>query len=304
MSTVLVVGGAGGVGAAVVDGLVARGRRIIATVFNQGEAGFVRSRHDGSVPAEVVDFSHPEAAREEMIALAARCPDINAVIVCMGVAPVGPTETTPISTYMKTFIVNCVGPLAIYQATLPVLRKNGGRLILISTLAGRVAFSFMPAYVASKFALEGLSDNMRREAEPQGVKVSVITPAGGIRTNLVRQQLDGLERDYQALSDEHKERYAYLYRGYGRVAGMSMSSTASPPERVAAVVLEALDAAEPASRYLAGDGEIVTLMTTLSDQQKDAFFSKMFAEGVPFTSREVRNFANAPITAAADSPEQ
>jgi NAD(P)-dependent dehydrogenase (short-subunit alcohol dehydrogenase family) len=290
MSTVLVVGGAGGVGSAVVDGLVMRGRPVVTTVLDEHEADFVRSRYGGGVSAEIVDFSDPELAREKMIALAEGCPGMNGVIVCMGVATVGPAETTPLSTYVKAFIINCIGPLAIYQAAMPVLRKNGGRIVLISTIAGRVAFSFMSPYVASKFALEGLCDNMRREAEPQGVKISLITPAGGIKTNLVQRQLDGLERDYQALSDEHKERYGHLYRAYGKVGGTSLSSTAKTPEEVAAVVFDALDAAEPASRYLAGDGEIVTLMTAMSDQQKDAFFAKMFADGAAFTSTRVRDF--------------
>ena len=57
MSTVLVVGGAGGVGAAVVDGLVAHGRPFVTTVFYQGEAGFVRSRYGGRAPAEGVPFT-------------------------------------------------------------------------------------------------------------------------------------------------------------------------------------------------------------------------------------------------------
>jgi len=293
MSIVLVVGGAGGVGSAVVDGLVARGRPVISTVLNEDEAAFVRSRHDGRVSANIVDLSYPETAREKMIALASACPEMNAVIVCAGVACVGSVETTALSTYLKTYQVNCVSAVAIYQATLPVLRKNGGRIILISSIAGRVAVTFMSAYVASKFALEGLCDIMRREAEPQGVKVSLITPAGGIKTNMMQQQLDGLEQDFQALSDADKERYAYLYRGYANVAGSSLSSTASTPEQVAAIVFEALDAAEPASRYLAGDGQIVTLMTSMSDQQKDAFFLKMFADGEAFTSSRVRNIANS-----------
>jgi NAD(P)-dependent dehydrogenase (short-subunit alcohol dehydrogenase family) len=303
MSSVLVVGGAGGVGAAVVDGLVARGRPVITTVFNESEAAFIRSRYDGRVSAEIVDFFDPEAARAKISALATGCSGMNAVIVCTGIAPVGPVETTPISTYLQTYIVNCVGPLAIYQATLPVLRQNKGRLILISTLAGHVAYSFMSAYVASKFALEGLCDNMRREAEPQGVKISLITPAGGIKTNLIQKQMDSLERDYQALDDENKERYAYLFQGYGRVTSKTIESTAAEPETVAAVVLEALSAAEPESRYLAGDGEIVPLLSSISDRQKDVFFSKMFTEGAAFTSNRVRDFIKAQGTAAGEAAE-
>jgi len=85
---------------------------------------------------------------------------------------------------------------------------------------------------------------MRREAGPQGVKVSIIEP-GGIRTNLVRQQLMDVEPAYAALGEEDRERYGYLYKGYLKMAGDSLRETASTPDEIAAVVVEALDSPEP-----------------------------------------------------------
>ncbi|WP_420145564.1 SDR family NAD(P)-dependent oxidoreductase [Sphingobium sp.] len=290
MSTVLVVGGAGGIGSVVIDILLARGRPVITTVLNEAEADIVRTRFDGRVPVDVVDLAEPEDAREKLIALAAARPDLNGVIVCAGVAWFGAVETTPLSVFSRMMQINAVGTVAIYQATLPVLRKNGGRIILISTIAGRVPMAFMPAYSASKFAQEALCDNMRREAARQGVKVSIITPAGGIRTNMVQKQVDGIRQEFESLSDEHKQRYGYLYEGYGKFSKNSLEATAYTPQAVTDVVFEAFDAEQPASRYLAGDGDIVTLMTGMSDHQQDACFDALFADGATFTSSNIREW--------------
>lgn len=293
MSSVLVVGGAGGIGSSVIDVLLSRGRTVFATVLNEDEAELVRGRFGDRVPTDIVDLSDPEAALTRLTALSEAHPDMDGVIVCAGVAWFGPVETTPLSAFTRMLQINCVATVAIYQATLPVLRRNGGRIILISTIAGRVPVSFMAAYNASKFAQEALCDNMRREAAPQGVKVVVITPAGGIKTNMVQKQVDGLKADFEALSDANKERYGYLFDGYGKFSSRSLAATAFPPEKVTEVVFEAFDAEEPETRYLAGDGDIITLLTSMTDQQRDDCFATLFEEGSTFTSRRIREFLAA-----------
>jgi hypothetical protein len=136
----------------------------------------------------------------------------------------------------------------------------------------------------------GLAMDAARE---QGVKVVVITPAGGIKTNMVQIQVDGLKADFEALSDENKERYGYLFDGYGKFSSRSLAATAFPPEKVTEVVFEAFDAEEPETRYLAGDGDIITLLTSMTDQQRDDCFATLFEEGSTFTSRRIREFLAA-----------
>jgi NAD(P)-dependent dehydrogenase (short-subunit alcohol dehydrogenase family) len=137
-------------------------------------------------------------------------------------------ELTSLSTYVKAFEINCVSAVSVYQATLPALRKTGGRIVLLSSMGGRAAFPFL-SHIATKFALEGLGDVMRREAGPQGVKVS-------------------------------------------------LRETAATPEEIAAVVVEALDAPEPESRYVAGaDAKTFFQMTrAMSDREVDEIFRQMF----------------------------
>jgi len=197
-------------------------------------------------------------------------------ILCAAVAPIGPVELTPLSTFSKAFEINCLSAVAVYQATLPALRKSGGRIILLSSMGGRAAFPFMSSYIATKFALEGLGDVMRREAVPQGVKVSIIEP-GGIRTKLVQQQLIDVGPAYAALGEEDRERYGYLYQGYLKMATNSLRETASTPEEIAAVVIEALDAPEPETRYVAGADakHFFEMSRTMSDREVDEVFRQM-----------------------------
>jgi len=274
---ILVIGGAGGVGSAVVNSLASRGDTVATTVLEATEADSIDTRYAGAVKAHTVDLSNAAAALPKIKLLVDTMPALDAVVVCAAIAPVGPMELTTLSTYHKTFEINCVSAVSVYQATMPALRKTRGRIVLLSSMGGRAAFPFMSAYIATKFALEGLGDVMRREAGPQGVKVSIIEP-GGIRTNLVRQQLMDVEPAYAALGEEDRERYGYLYRGYLKMAGDSLRETASTPDEIAAVVVEALDAPEPESRYVAGADakHFFEMSRAMSDREVDEVFRQMF----------------------------
>ena len=278
---ILVIGGAGGVGSAVVDLLVGRGYTIATTVLEAAEAKSIRTRYGGAVKAHTVDLSNAAATLAKIKILADAMPALDAVVICAAIAPFGPMELTPLSTYIKAFEINCVSAVSVYQATMPALRKAGGRIVLLSSMAGRSAFPFLSPYIATKFALEGLGDVMRREAGPQGVKVSIIEP-GGIRTNMVRQQLIDVERAYAALGEEDRKRYGYLYQGFLKTAGDSMRETASTPEQIAAVIVDAVDAPEPESRYVVGADvkQFFEISAGMSDRGVDELFRQMFSAAV------------------------
>ena len=230
------------------------------------------------VQCHIVDLSNAAAALSEIKEIVCSMNHLNAVAVCAAIAPCGPVELTPLATFLQAYEINCVSGVAIYQATLPALRQTGGRIVLLGSMAGRVAFTFMSAYIATKFALEGLCDVMRREAAPQGVKVSLVQP-GGIRTNMVHQQLADARRDVATLSEKNRELYGYLYEGYLRVAERGLGEGASTADRVAEVVLEALEAEEPQSRYIAGEDakHLLGSIGAMSDADIDRMFNEMFS---------------------------
>ena len=274
---VLVVGGAGGVGSAVVNLLVNRGCEVVTTVLAPAEAASIQERYGGRVQCHSVDLSNAEAALIKLKEIVSSMGYLNAVAVCAAIAPCGPLELTPLSTYRKAYEINCVSEVAIYQATMPALRQTGGRIVLLGSIGGRVAYTFMSAYIATKFALEGLCDVMRREAAAHGVKVSLVQP-GGIRTNLVQQQLVDVRRDLAALDGKDRDLYGNLYEGYLRVAERGLGEGASNADQVAEVVLEALEAQEPASRYVVGEDakQLFGAIGAMSDADIDRLFNEMF----------------------------
>jgi len=275
---VLVVGGAGGVGSAVVNLLVNRGCKVVTTVLEPEEAASIKERYGGMVQCHIVDLSNSDAALIKFKEIVSSMDRLNAVAVCAATAPCGPLELTPLSTYRKAFEINCVSEVAIYQATMPALWQTGGRIVLLGSVGGRIAYTFMSAYIATKFALEGLCDVMRREAAPRGVKVSLVQP-GGIRTNMVHQQLVDVRRDLAALDENDRDLHGYLYEGYLRVAERGLGEGASTADQAAEVVLEALEAEQPESRYVAGENakHMLGSIGTMSDRDIDRLFSEMFS---------------------------
>ncbi len=97
----------------------------------------------------------------------------------------GPLEQLDIDEIKEEFETNFFGIIMLIQSVLPIMQKQGyGRIINISSLAGRIGFPLSSAYVSSKFALEGLVESLRYEVQPFGITVVLIEP-GVIKTNFV-----------------------------------------------------------------------------------------------------------------------
>ena len=160
-----------------------------------------------------------------------------------GIAVAGPLEIVPLERLRAALAVNTVGALAATQAFLPQLRAARGRIINVSSVSGRVAAPFLGPYAASKFALEALSDALRVELRPWGVRVVVIEP-GPIATPIWEKGA--------ALGDDTALDASPYAPFVPRVRARFLRSAASgePPERVAAAILRALTVPHPRARYL------------------------------------------------------
>jgi NAD(P)-dependent dehydrogenase (short-subunit alcohol dehydrogenase family) len=263
-------------GSALVAKLLARGDDVSVTVLNDAEEAAVRAGTPNVSNVYRLDLSDADTVREAL-AVEIDGEALDAVAVCAAISPYGPIETTPIALVRRTLEINLLSHIAIYQAVMPALRRSQGRIVFTSSMAGIAAMPFIGAYVASKFALEGVADVMRREAKTQGVHVALVEP-GSIRTPMVSHQLETLVTDIAALSDEERDCYGHLYRGFQTLATQSHQGDASPPELIADALLEALDAGTPAARYVAGaDAEqLVALARDSSDEAMDTLFIDMF----------------------------
>jgi NAD(P)-dependent dehydrogenase (short-subunit alcohol dehydrogenase family) len=138
--------------------------------------------------------------------------------------------------------VNVLGVVAVTQAFLPLLRAARGRIVNISSVSARLALPFNGPYAASKYALEGLSDSLRRELEPVGVGVTVIQ-AGSVRT-AIWDKIAAVELERFAGSV-----YEPALRKLRELA-LRSGERGIAPEIVAAAIVRALEAPRPPVRIL------------------------------------------------------
>ena len=204
---------------------------------------------------------------------------LDALVNNAGVAVPGPVEGLAIDDLRHQLEVNVTGQVAVTQAVLPRLRESRGRVVFVSSVSGRVAAPLMGAYIASKFALEGIADSLRMELRPWGMAVVLIEP-GSVDTDIWRNAQDSAAEAEEGMKPEHRELYAAHLEGM-RKAIPRIQKQARPVEGVATAIHQALTADRPKARYPVGPdarGQLA-LRAALPTRALDAVISK--ATGVP-----------------------
>ena len=240
--TVLVTGASSGIGAATARLLLERGWRV-----------FVAARRlEAMAPlaalgAEVMllDLSNDQSRRELAEQLTAKVGALDALVNNAGFGEVGPLETLPLDRARAMFEVNVFGLMGLTQQLLPAMRERGsGRIVNISSIAGRWVSPGAGWYGASKFALEALSDALRLEMKAFGVCVVVVEP-GVIATDFSNTAAPSME---QSLSCSI---YSPMMRAV-RNSWRSVFRNASSPLVVARTIERALTVPRPQARYRCG----------------------------------------------------
>jgi NAD(P)-dependent dehydrogenase (short-subunit alcohol dehydrogenase family) len=230
--TVLVTGASTGIGRTTALMLAERGARVLAGVRDL-------SVELGPTVTKV---------RLDVTAVELELDELDALVNNAGIAVSGPLEHLPLDELRRQLEVNVVGQLAVTQACLPALRRSRGRIVNVSSIAGRVALPLYGPYAASKFALEALSDALRRELD--GVHVSVIEP-GAISTPIWERGIATGDRLWEAMPPEAHARYGALVETLRREAA-KQATHGDPPEAVARAIIAALTAERPRTRYVVG----------------------------------------------------
>lgn len=178
---------------------------------------------------------------------------LYALINNAGQAIPGPLTEVPMEKIKYQFQVNVFGNLMLIQKLMPLLQKNGpgSRIINMSSVSGLFASPFLGSYAASKFALEGLSDSLRRELKLLGIEVVVIEP-GPIQTAIWSKHL-GVSTDYKGgLFDQ------YLIKATDIIQQMEVN--AMPLEVLNQPILNALLSTKPKTRYLIHKNKFLFLL--------------------------------------------
>ena len=156
----------------------------------------------------------------------------------------GSVEDVPIKDFRAQFETNFFGIISIIQKVAPVMRKQkSGVIVNISSVAGKIGFPGSPAYISSKFALEGLSESLRYELGQFGVKVVIIEP-GVIKSNF----FSSMKIAEPKPDSPYKEITEKVIMGIKMMAELG-----TPPSEVASTILKAIKEKDPRPRYIVGN---------------------------------------------------
>ena len=264
MKTVVITGASTGIGKACALHLAQQGWHVFAGVRQQADGDALQRDAAGQVTPLFIDVTDSDsiAAAADMVTETISETGLTGLVNNAGIGVGGPLEFIPINALRQQFEINVIGQIAVTQAFLPLLRVATGRVINISSINGRVSTPFAGPYCASKFALEALTDALRNELSPWGIKVVSIQP-GAIATPIWDKTIAQARQVRQQMPPQ-TETY------YGPTLDIMIESVKQtgqrgiPAEQVARTVFRALTAARPKTRYLVGtDAKMAALLVKL-----------------------------------------
>ncbi|MBI5369248.1 MAG: SDR family NAD(P)-dependent oxidoreductase [Planctomycetes bacterium] len=268
--TALVTGCSRGIGLVLAVELARGGWRVLAGLRDPARgarlAAAARAAGVEVTPVALDVDDDAAVARGVAAALAAGGGAIDALVNNAGRGAVGAFEETPDAELRAQMETHYYGVCRMVRALLPHFRARGaGRIVSLSSVAGRVALPGRAGYVAAKFALEGLSETLRLELAPLGIHVSLVEPgpidlsrfdAPGAGPPAAGASAEPVALVALATSAPPAEPapspYGPLYAALARLRSGSAHAGATPPEAVARAVLAALESRRPALRYVVG----------------------------------------------------
>jgi NAD(P)-dependent dehydrogenase (short-subunit alcohol dehydrogenase family) len=269
--TALVTGASSGIGEATARKLVATGYTVYGAARRVERMASLADDGVRVLAMDVTDDASMVAGIDAIIGEAGR---IDVLVNNAGYGSYGALEDVPISEAKYQFEVNIFGLARLTQLVLPHMRaQGGGHIVNVSSVGGKIYEPLGGWYHATKFAVEGLSDSLRLEVAPFGIRVVVIEP-GAIATEWSAIAADGL------VKTSGSSAYADLARNGAAVLNLTDGNPrlASPPTVVANAIAKAVSKRHPRTRYAVGGGAkpVLALRRALSDKAFDAVVSRTF----------------------------
>jgi NAD(P)-dependent dehydrogenase (short-subunit alcohol dehydrogenase family) len=261
MSTVSVITGANsGIGRAIAIHLARQGYEVYGTVRDPERAGKLLSMaKDAGVEVHLVtlDVADDESVRHGMAEILDRAGHIDVLVNNAGVGGNAVVEEASPAQILEVVNVNVCGAVRCLQAVLPGMRERGtGAIVNITSVAGRFGSIAQAPYVASKWAFEGLSEELAVELAPFGIRVVIVEPG------ITKSAIFAKNVDAPNATGAYDSQYQRMFDFYA--AGLPQ---ATDPFEVAAIVHEAITTGAPRLRYPCswGGPELIAGRDTMSD---------------------------------------
>lgn len=249
---ILVTGASSGIGYSVASELARMGHTVFAGARRVALMEPLKELGVTPVALDVTD----EASVDACLSVVG---PVDVLVNNAGFGYFGAIENVPMEEARRQLEVNLFGLALLCRKVLPGMRQQGfGKIINISSVAGRACLYFGGWYHVSKYAVEAFSDSLRMEVKPFGVDVVLIEP-GAIRTDWGIIAANHLEESSRgtAYEEEALREAATMRKGYS-------SNLLAPPEAVTRAILRAVRARRPRARYLTGSGaHLVVFFHTL-----------------------------------------
>ncbi|WP_422741846.1 oxidoreductase [Mycobacterium sp. WMMD1722] len=283
MRTLFITGVSSGLGHAFATAALSAGDAVVGTVRRPADAEAFTALAPGRAHARLLDVTDDDAVFRTVDDVEATVGPLDVVIANAGYGVEGIFEETPLSQLRAQFATNVFGVAATLQAALPYMRRRrAGHLMAVTSMGGLMAVPGLSAYCASKFAVEGMLDSLRKEVASFGIHVTAIEP-GSFRTDWAGRSMTRAQRsipDYDAVMEPI--RTARL-EASGRQLGN--------PQKAADAVLSIIGIDEPPAHLALGSDALALIGAARSAVDADLreweslSRSTDFAEGARLTPR-------------------
>ncbi len=261
--SVVVTGASTGIGLACVKALIASDFHVFGSVRKQADAERLAKEFGNSFTPLLFDVTNEAAvaAGAKNVAAALDGGTLFGLVNNAGIAVPGPLLYLKVDDFRRQLEVNLTGQLTVTQAFAPLLgadrarKGTPGRIVMISSVGGKNALPFAGPYAASKFALEGLSESLRRELMLFGIDVIVVAP-GSVATPIwdKAEAMDITPFASTPYADALKTMRSFM---------LSLGRKGLPAERIGEAVRTALTTANPKVRYTVAPNPMQQLMTAV-----------------------------------------
>ena len=268
----IVTGSSSGIGYETALVLARNGFRTYATMRNLDKAKTildVAKKEKLLLHAIKLDVTDDKSVNDAIKTIKSDAGRIDVLVNNAGYGLVGGLEDLSMSEIKAQYETNVFGLIRVTQAVLPTMRaQKSGTIVNVSSIGGKAALPLMSPYIGTKFAVEGLSESIAFDLEPYGIRVVIIEP-GAIKTSFDTGMI---------VAKKAQDPSSPYYDGMQKLQS-SMSTilqSATPPSRVADVILDAVTASAPSLRYTAGDD--ATLLAQKRKELPDSEFKKLVLE--------------------------